>query len=91
MKTLQNILSSKGNQIFSIGPADSVFDALEEMAQREVGALIVLDGGKVVGIFSERDYARMLVQRDGAESGEARSRFERADRIEAVLRSGARR
>jgi CBS domain-containing protein len=61
MKTLQNVLASKGDQIFSIGPADSVFDALEEMAKREVGALIVLDGGNVVGIFSERDYARKII------------------------------
>jgi len=61
MKTLQNVLATKGDEIFSIGPAASVFDALEEMAKREVGALIVLDDGQVVGIFSERDYARKII------------------------------
>jgi len=61
MKTLRSVLESKGGEIYSVGPTASVFDALEEMSKRDVGALIVLDGGEVVGIFSERDYARKII------------------------------
>lgn len=61
MKTLQRVLAAKGDAIYSIGPDDSVFDALAEMRERDVGALIVLEEGKVVGIFSERDYARKII------------------------------
>ncbi len=61
MKTLQRVLDAKGDDVFSIGPGASVFDALEEMAERDVGALIVMEDGKIVGIFSERDYARKII------------------------------
>jgi CBS domain-containing protein len=61
MKTLQRVLEAKGDQVYSIGPDTSVFDALGEMLERDVGALIVLEDGKVVGIFSERDYARKII------------------------------
>lgn len=61
MKTLQRVLDAKGSEVFSIGPGASVFDALEEMAKRDVGALIVMEDGQVVGIFSERDYARKII------------------------------
>lgn len=61
MKTLQRVLDAKGSEVFSIGPDASVFDALEEMAKRDVGALIVMEDGQVVGIFSERDYARKII------------------------------
>jgi len=59
MKTLQQILNDKQHQeIISISPEKLVFDALEIMAEKHIGALAVMDGGKLVGIFSERDYAR---------------------------------
>lgn len=61
MKLLQRVLDAKGSEVFSIGPGASVFDALEEMAKRDVGALIVMEDGQVVGIFSERDYARKII------------------------------
>ncbi len=61
MKTLQRVLEAKGDQVYSTGPDTSVFDALGEMSERDVGALIVLEDGKVVGIFSERDYARKII------------------------------
>lgn len=61
MKTLQRVLEAKGNQVFSVGPDTTVFDALGEMSERDVGALIVMEDGKVVGIFSERDYARKII------------------------------
>ncbi len=61
MKTLQRVLDEKGADVFSIEPDASVFDALEEMAKHNVGALIVMEDGKVAGIFSERDYARKII------------------------------
>ena len=61
MKTVSRVLRAKGDQIFSIGPDRNVFEALGEMSERDVGALIVMEDGNVVGIFSERDYARKII------------------------------
>jgi CBS domain-containing protein len=61
MKTIRQLLQAKGNEIFSIGPDARVFEALELMAQKDVGALLVMDGGKLAGIISERDYARKVI------------------------------
>ena len=58
MKNVADILKSKGSEIWSISPEASVYMALELMAEKDVGALIVLDGESIVGILSERDYAR---------------------------------
>jgi len=63
--TVRDILDQKEKkQILTIGPNDSVFRALREMALHNVGALLVMDFGKVVGIVSERDYARKVVLKD---------------------------
>jgi CBS domain-containing protein len=59
--SLRSILSRKGGQVWTIAPAATVFEALQLMADRDVGALAVVDNGAVVGIFSERDYARKLI------------------------------
>ena len=61
MIIVSQILQSKGDQVWTIGPQATVFDALKLMAEKEVGALIVLEAGKVIGIFSERDYARKVI------------------------------
>ncbi len=61
MQTIRKILSEKGNDIWSTTPASTVYDALQVMADKDVGALPVLDDGKLVGIFSERDYARKVI------------------------------
>lgn len=61
MKTLRRVLEAKGHDVYSTAPDTMVFDALREMADRDVGALIVMEGGKVVGVFSERDYARKII------------------------------
>jgi CBS domain-containing protein len=62
MKTIQQLLASKKHQeVISIAPHRPVFDALVVMAEYEIGALMVLEGDKLVGIFSERDYAREVV------------------------------
>ncbi len=61
MKKVRDILDHKGRNVWSIGPEASVFDALKLMAEKDIGALVVLDGGNLVGIISERDYARKIV------------------------------
>jgi CBS domain-containing protein len=61
MKTIKQVLDHKGYQIHSIAPTASVYEALQKMALEGIGALIVLDAGKLVGIVSERDYARKVV------------------------------
>src|SRR4030065_2352514 len=61
MQTIRKILSEKGNEIWSTSPGATVYDALQTMADKDVGALPVLDREKLVGIFSERDYARKVI------------------------------
>ncbi|MFZ3086803.1 MAG: CBS domain-containing protein [Methylotenera sp.] len=62
MKTLQQLLDSKKyKEVISIAPHRPVFDALVVLSEYEIGALVVLQGEKLVGIFSERDYAREVV------------------------------
>lgn len=64
MKTAQEVLNQKGRDVFSIGPDDSVLEALRVMAAHEVGALPVLQGERLVGLISERDYARRVILLD---------------------------
>jgi CBS domain-containing protein len=59
--TVESILRSKGSDIFSVAPDYTVYDALKLLAEKNIGALLVFDSGKLVGIFSERDYARKVV------------------------------
>lgn len=61
MKTVIEVLKNKGREIWTISPLATVFQALELMAQKDVGALPVVQNGKLVGIFSERDYARKVI------------------------------
>ena len=61
MKSLNQLLAAKGNQVYSIRPDAKVIEALQLMAQKDIGALVVMDGGKLVGIMSERDYARKVI------------------------------
>ncbi len=62
MITVKQLLRSKGRAIWSIGPEATVYEALRLMAEKDVGALLVLDaGGGLAGILSERDYARKVV------------------------------
>jgi CBS domain-containing protein len=65
MKSVAEILKSKPDRsVYNIAPGSSVFDALRIMADKNIGALLVEDGGKIVGIFTERDYARKIVLLD---------------------------
>ena len=61
MKTVNQVLRDKGGQIFSVAPTDSVLRAIEVMATRHVGALLVMSQGVLLGIVSERDYARKVI------------------------------
>ena len=65
MKSVANILKSKPDQaVYKIAPGDSVYDALRLMADRNIGALLVVEEGKIVGILTERDYARKVILMD---------------------------
>ena len=62
MKTVKQLLASKPNQaLYSITPKATVFEALQLMADGDVGSLLVMDGDKLVGLFTERDYARKII------------------------------
>ena len=61
MYTVRQILQSKGHQVWSVSPEASVYEALQLMAEKDVGALVVMEGDRLVGIFSERDYARKVI------------------------------
>ena len=61
MQTVNHLLKLKGGQIFSVTPNDSVLRAVELMATRHVGALLVMQQGALLGIISERDYARKVI------------------------------
>jgi CBS domain-containing protein len=61
MKTVQQLLESKRHGVASVTPDTTVLEALRLMAEKEIGAVLVLDGESLAGIFSERDYARKVV------------------------------
>ena len=64
MRTVRNILKAKRGGIYSIDPADTVFEAIAMMAEKEIGALLVMQQGQPVGIISERDYTRKVILKD---------------------------
>ncbi len=64
MKTVRDVLRVKGDTVWSTTSRATVYEALEKMAEKNVGALIVMDNTELVGIFSERDYARDIILKD---------------------------
>ena len=70
-KKVAHILDRKGREVWTVGPDASVFEALEAMAEKNVGALVVTEADRPIGIISERDYARKVVLL-GRRSHEAR-------------------
>ncbi len=71
VKSVKQVLDAKGRELYGVSPDISVYDALVKMASEEIGALVVLDGAELVGILSERDYARKVIL-EGKRSKEIR-------------------
>jgi CBS domain-containing protein len=61
MKTVGDIIKKKGNHVWSVTPGTTVYDTLKVMAEHDIGAVVVIEEGRPVGIFSERDYARQVI------------------------------
>jgi len=61
MRTVRHLLEAKTPEVFAIGPDAPVLDSIRLMAEKRIGAVLVMDAGKLVGILSERDYARKIV------------------------------
>lgn len=61
MKLVRDILNSKGSEVWSVKPDDTVFQSLQLMAEKGIGSLLVMDGDRLVGIVTERDYARKVI------------------------------
>jgi CBS domain-containing protein len=74
-------LKHKGSEIHSISPDSTVYEALEKMAEKDIGALVVLKGTDLVGIFTERDYARQVI---------LKGRFSRETKVHEVMSSPVR-
>ena len=64
MKSVKDILDAKGHDICSVHADSSVFDAVKMMADKGIGSLLVMDGDKLIGIITERDYARKIILED---------------------------
>jgi CBS domain-containing protein len=78
MKTVANVLELKGPAIWSVSPTDSVYEALQLMADKGIGAVAVMDGDNLAGILSERDYARKVILAD---------RSSKETRVEEIMTS----
>lgn len=61
MRTVKDLLAAKPADVVTVAPGVSVFDALQQMADRDIGALVVVEGDRVIGVMSERDYARKVI------------------------------
>jgi len=80
MTSVRQLLDRKGRQVFSIAPGTPVLDAIRTMAERHVGALLVMEGEKLSGIVSERDYARKVILMGRSSADTPRRRWKSACR-----------
>ena len=62
--TIESVLKLKGRQVLSVEPTATVYEAIEKMSEKGVGAMLVMSEGKLAGIISERDYARKVILKD---------------------------
>ena len=85
MHTLRQLLGNKTAEVYSVAPNDSVIDAIRLMAQKGVGAVLVMEGAGLVGIISERDYARKVVLHGRSSSDTAVREIMTADVITVGL------
>ncbi|MEJ2601091.1 MAG: CBS domain-containing protein [Anaerolineales bacterium] len=83
MYTVRQILQNKGHQVWSVSPEASVYEALQLMAEKDIGALVVMEADRLVGIFSERDYARKVILH-GKTSRETRVREVMTPRVAVI-------
>ena len=61
MATIRQVLDKKGHEVFSVGLNETVYDSIKKMADKNVGSLVVMEGNKLIGIITERHYARNVV------------------------------
>ncbi len=80
MKTVREILLHKGYDIYSVSPDETIFNAISIMAEKRIGALLVVDKGEIAGIMSERDYARKVAL-EGKSSKDATVREIMSDKV----------
>ena len=80
MGTVRQVLENKGHEVWTIGPDASVYDAVALRAEKEIGALTVMQDSRVVGLISERDYARKVILK-GRASKDTRVRDIMASRV----------
>lgn len=83
MLTVSRLVQTKGNAVWSISPEATVYDALALMGEKDIGALMVMDGDRLVGVISERDYARKVVLK-GKYSRETSVREIMTDKVHSV-------
>lgn len=65
-RTVKHLLKEKGHDVWAVSPSDTVYQAIEKMAEKSVGALLVIDGERLVGMISERDYTRKVILQNRA-------------------------
>ena len=80
---VKKLLDKKGHDVYTVSPDAMVYDALKLMAEKEIGALVVVEDGKMVGIVSERDYARKIILKGKASKETAVREIMTADVIHA--------
>jgi CBS domain-containing protein len=76
VKNVRDVLREKGTTVYSIGPEDSVYDALALMAEKNIGALVVFEADRIAGIISERDYSRKGILKD---------RFSKTTKVKEIM------